>query len=318
MRPIWRATLAGPAVAMLATLTSVSVAAHGTAGPEPTALGVVTIWLPDPLPWMTAIVAAAGYLLAVRRVNAAHPRTPVPAWRIIAWLAGVAIGLVALVSAIDVYADDLLTVHMVQHLLLTMISPPLLALGAPVTLILRLASPGLRRKVLVPLLHSALMRVTSYPAVGWLTLAAVMWLTHFSPLYDAALADPTLHVAEHLLLVASAILFWWPAVAADPAPHRLGYLGRLVYLVLTMPVAAAVGLAIYFAPTVLYPHYATLERTWGPNPLVDQELGGLLMWGVGDLVMLGAIALLVSQWMRADVRRSRMLDARRASAMTRV
>jgi putative copper resistance protein D len=77
-----------------------------------------------------------------------------------------------------------------------------------------------------------------------------------------------------------------------------------------MPVSAAVGLAIYFAPTVIYPHYAGIVRSWGPNALTDQQIGGLVMWAMGDLVMLATIPLIVVGWMRADVRRSIRSDAR--------
>ena len=141
----------------------------------------------------------------------------------------------------------------------------------------------------------------------WPGFAIAMWLTHFSPLYNAALEDPTVHVAEHLVFLASGLLFWWPVIAADPIPWRLGYGARLAYVGLQMPVNAAVGLAIYFAPTVLYPHYATIQRSWGPDALADQQIGGVVMWGAGDALLLVAVAGLVAAWMRADARRSQRL-----------
>ena len=104
-------------------------------------------------------------------------------------------------------------------------------------------------------------------------------------------------------------------MAADPIPRRLGYGARLAYLGLQMPVNAAVGLAIYFAPTVLYPHYATIERAWGPDALTDQQIGGILMWGAGDLLLLAAVPAVVAAWMRADARRSHRSDARLLAAL---
>jgi cytochrome c oxidase assembly factor CtaG len=225
-------------------------------------------------------------------------------------MAGLATILVALVSAVDLYAGSLLTVHMVQHLLLAMVAPPLLALGAPVTLILRAATPNVRQRLILPVLHSRFVRAVSSPFVVWPLFAIVMWFTHFSLLYNAALEDPALHVLEHAIFVGAGILFWWPVVAADPIPRRMGYAGRLAYVLLQMPLNAAVGLAIYFAPTVLYPHYGSLERTWGLDALTDQRIGGLLMWAVGDLILLAALPLLVTAWMHADIRRSQQLDAR--------
>jgi putative membrane protein len=310
MRPIFRLTVRSLGLGVLMAITTRNALAHGVGAPEPTLLIALTTWSPDPLPWTAVLVAAGGYLIAVRSVNRAHPRVPIPRWRVVAWLAGLVAILVALVSAVDLYAAQLLSVHMVQHLLLAMVAPPLLALGAPVTLVLRFASPRARRRVILPVLHSRVVRLIASPLVAWPVFAMAMWLTHFSPLYDAALEDSTLHVAEHLVYLAAGLLFWWPVVAADPIPWRMGYGARLAYVGLQMPVNAAVGLAIYFAPTVLYPHYATVVRSWGPDALTDQQIGGVVMWGVGDLLLLVAVPAVVAAWMRADARRTRQIDAR--------
>jgi putative copper resistance protein D len=313
------ASLAG--LVALASVTTVSVLAHGGGEPAPTLVGALATWSGEPVPWIAVVAAAAAYLFAVLRVNGGHPRVPVPTWRVAAWLAGLATILVALSSALDVYADDLLSVHMVQHLLLAMVAPPLLALGAPVTLLLRVLSPSARRRLALPVLHSRAVRVLAAPLVAWVLFAAVMALTHFTPLYEAALENPTIHMAEHALFLGAGLLFWLPAVAADPIPRRLGYGARMVYLGLQMPLNAAVGLAIYFAPVVLYARYATGDRSWGPDPLTDQQIGGVLMWGVGDLILLLAIPLVVAGWMRADARHNvtldaRLRDARRAVPLT--
>jgi putative copper resistance protein D len=316
MRSISRLALRGLGLGILMTMAAQTALAHGSGAPEPSPLGALTTWFLDPLPLIAALVAAGGYLLAVRQVNRGHPRVPVPGWRVAAWLAGVVAIVIALMSAIDVYAADLLTVHMVQHLLLAMVAPPLLALGAPITLLLRVSSPKVRHRLILPVLHSRVVRLVASPFVAWPLFAIAMWLTHFSPLYDAALEYPTLHVAEHIVYLTTGVLFWWPVVAADPIPHRLGYGARLAYVGLQMPVNAAVGLAIYFAPTVLYPHYATLVRSWGPSALIDQQVGGVLMWGAGDLLLLAAVPAIVAAWMRADARRSVRIDARLRAART--
>jgi putative membrane protein len=318
MGPTIRLASRGLVLGALMAMTTRTAEAHGIAPPEPTAWTTLTTWSSDPLPWVGTLTAAAGYLLAVRRVNRAHPRVPVPRWRVLMWLAGLAVVLVALVSAVDIYADDLLAVHMVQHILLTMVAPPLLALAAPITLVLRTVSPSTRQRLVLPVLHSRIVRVIASPIVAWPLFSAVMWVTHFSPLYDAALEDPVLHMAEHVLYLASGLLFWWPIVAADPIPGRMGYGSRLVYVGLQMPVGAAVGLAIYFSPVVLYHHYASLQRTWGPDALTDQQIGGVVMWGVGDLILLAVVPLVVVAWMRADARRSQRVDARLSAAVPAV
>lgn len=310
MRPISTLAIGGLGAGALTTLSAVDAMAHG-ATPEPGLLTTLTTWSLDPLPWVASLAAAGGYLVAVRRVNGTNPRLPIPTWRVAVWLAGLVVILLALVSAIDVYAEDFLTVHMVQHLLLAMVAPPLLALGAPVTVALRAASPSTRRRRLLPVLHSRFVRAIASPVVAWPLFAIVMWFTHFSPLYDAALSDPNIHVFEHAIYFAAGVLFWWPVVAADPIPRRLGYGTRLAYVGLQMPVNAAVGLAIYFAPAVLYPHYATLARTWGPDALTDQQIGGVVMWGVGDLVLLAVLPVIVAAWMGAEAHRSRRSDAQR-------
>jgi cytochrome c oxidase assembly factor CtaG len=272
---------------------------------EPDLGVIISTWSDDPLPLIGIVLATALYLAAVRLVDRAHPASRVPRWRIAAWLAGVTTIAVALVSAVDVYAESLFTVHMTQHLLLAMVAPPLLALGAPMTLTLRAASPKVRRSVLLPVLHSWPVKAISWPPVGWTFFAIVMWATHFSPLFNAALENEALHSAEHLLYLGAGMLFWWPVIGADPVRWRLSPIGRMAYLAAQMPFNTAVGLAIYFAPTILYSHYASLGRSWGPDPLTDQQLAGIVMWGLGDVILLGALVLAVEAWLRADEKRSR-------------
>jgi cytochrome c oxidase assembly factor CtaG len=272
---------------------------------EPDLGVIISTWSDDPLPLIGIVLATALYLAAVRLVDRAHPASRVPRWRIAAWLAGVTTIAVALVSAVDVYAESLFTVHMTQHLLLAMVAPPLLALGAPMTLALRAASPKVRRSILLPVLHSWPVKAISWPPVGWTFFAIVMWATHFSPLFNAALENEALHSAEHLLYLGAGMLFWWPVIGADPVRWRLSPIGRMAYLAAQMPFNTAVGLAIYFTPTILYSHYASLGRSWGPDPLTDQQLAGIVMWGLGDVILLGALVLAVEAWLRADEKRSR-------------
>jgi cytochrome c oxidase assembly factor CtaG len=313
-----RCAASGITVAASIFMPASIATAHGMASPAPTLPDMLTAWSIDPLPWTGSLLGAVVYLIAVHKVNRAHPRVPVPPRRVVAWLAGLSVILIALVSPIDRYAEELLSVHMIQHLLLSMVAPPLLALGAPITLALRVARPRTRQRVILPVLHSRVVQLLASPPAAWALFTVAMVGTHFSPLYDAALEDPGLHVAEHAIYLATGVLFWWPIVASDPVPRRMPYLLRAAYVVLQMPVSAAVGLAIYFAPTVLYRHYETLSRTWGPNAHTDQQIGGMLMWGIGDVLLLLTIPVIVAAWMEAvDVvaaRTDARLGAARAAA----
>ena len=300
---------AGTATAAIAVR---AVSAHGDSAPQPTLTTILTSWSGDPLPWLGVATATVAYLAAVSFVNRAHPNNPVPSLRVIAWLAGVGAIALALLSAVDVYADSVFSVHMVQHVLLAMVAPPLLALGAPTTLTLRAATPAVRRSLLLPILHSRLVRTVSWPPLGWLVFSLVMWATHFSPLFNAALENELLHGLEHLAYLAAGLLFWWPVIGADPSRWRLGPVGRMAFLAAQMPVNTAVGLVILFAPTVLYAHYATLDRPWGPDPMTDQQVAGILMWGAGDVILLIGLVLAIAAWLGDSEKRSRRVEERAA------
>jgi putative copper resistance protein D len=285
------------------------VSAHGYAPPPDSWFAVLTAWQLEAHVLLPLLAAALIYRWAARKVNAAHPHNPVPRFRYWSWMAGVVVLLVALASPIGTYDTTLFSVHMVQHLLLTMVAAPLLVLAAPITLLLRVSTPETRRRVILPVLHSWPVRVISFPVVTWILFAAVMWGSHFSSLFDASLDNEAVHVFEHALYLGTALLFWWPVVGADPSPWRLPHPARIGYLFLGMPQSAFLGLAIFSAPAVLYSHYATLVRTWGPTPLEDQALAGGIMWAGGDLIFLIGLLLAVWVWLRAEEAEGRRLDA---------
>jgi putative membrane protein len=216
---------------------------------------------------------------------------------------------VALVSPIEAYEGQLFSVHMVQHMLLELVAAPLLLLGAPVTLALRAASPSVRRRLL-SVLHSRGVSIVSFPLLAWVLFAAVNWGWHLSALYDEALESQALHYLQHASFLAAAVLFWWPVIGADPSRWRLPYPVRLFYLFLAMPQNSFLGVALMSAPAVLYSHYLTNLRAWGPTALADQTMGGILMWVVGDVVFLLAMGCVVAAWVRHEDRRTARLDAR--------
>jgi putative copper resistance protein D len=237
------------------------------------------------------------------------------------FLLGLAAIAVALQSGIERYDTTLFSVHMVQHVILIFLAAPAIVLAAPITLLLRVATPEVRRRWILPVLHSRVVRFLGHPLVAWLLFTAVMWGTHFSPLFDAALVNPWLHDLEHLLYLASSMLFWWPMVGRDPSPWRMGHPARLLFMVMQMPFNSFLGVAILFSGTVLYPHYATTGRLWGPTPLEDQQAAGAIMWGLGDAGFLVAMLLAIAAWMRHDeavTRRREALDDATAAARAAV
>jgi putative copper resistance protein D len=191
---------------------------------------------------------------------------------------------------------------MVQHILLMLVAAPLIALSAPVTLILRLSSAPTRRRWMLPILQSRPIRVLAFPVTAWIIFAGVMWGSHFSALFDAALEDPLIHDLEHGLFLTSALLFWWPAVGLDPAPWRMSHPARIGHVFMQMTQNTFLAVVILNAPSVLYAHYATLARPWGPSGIDDQRLAAGIMWLAGDLIFLTAIMVLVAGWMRAEGR----------------
>ena len=284
--------------------------AHGIAPTPGSWLDVLTAWSIEAHVVLPLLAAWLLFRWAVKRVDAAHPSNPVPRFRVWCWYGGLFVLFIALCSPIATYDTTLFSVHMVQHLLLMMVAAPLLALAAPITLLLRVSSPEARRRWIYPVLHSRLLRAISFPVVTWVLFAGVMWASHFSGLYDASLESEPIHVLEHALYLGVALLFWWPVVGADPSPWRLPHPARIGYLFLGMPQSAFLGLAIYSAPAVLYAHYATLVRPWGPTPLEDQQLAGVIMWAGGDLLFLTAMILALWVWLRAEEEAGRRSDAR--------
>jgi putative copper resistance protein D len=275
--------------------------AHGEDAPAPIFPDVLFQWRPEPIVLVALAAAALGWVILSRRVSVAHPAKPHPRWRSAAFLGGLAVLAVALMSPIEAYEGQLFSVHMLQHMLLELVAAPLLLLGAPGTLALRAASPSVRAGLLL----------------AWVVFAAVNWGWHFSSLYNDALETPWLHDVQHLTFLGAALLFWWPVVGADPARWRLPHPVRLFYLFLAMPQNSFLGIALMSAPLALYPHYLTNARDWGPTPIVDQNVGGMLMWVGGDVVFLLAMGLVVAAWVRAEDRRTARDDAREDARLAR-
>jgi len=209
-----------------------------------------------------------------------------------------------------VFDDTFLWAHMVQHIVLVMVCAPLLVLGAPVLLVLRVSSPGLRRRWVVPLLRSRAAGALTNPVTTWLVLVAVIVGTHFTPFYEFALEHSNLHrLVEHPLYLGAALLYFYPLLPGSLAARRVTPAGRVVSLVLMMVPETMTGFFIYASPYLMYPFYAHVARPFGPEALADQQLGGALMWAGSMLIDAGWVALAAYAWLRSEEARGRRSDA---------
>ncbi len=199
---------------------------------------------------------------------------------------------------------------MVQHMLLSMLVPLFLALGAPVTLLLR-TLPRRPRRLLNRLLHSRLGRVLSFAPLTFLLFVLSPWALYYTGWYDAALRSEVVHVLMHLHLVTVGALFFWPLVGADPVPGRVAFPFRFLLLVLTLPFHAFLGVSIMSQSDLIAGSwYRSLPMAWLPDPAADQHLAGGILWGAGDAVGIVFLAVLFVQWVRSSMREAVREDRR--------
>ncbi len=279
-----------------------------------------TAWELDPVLTVLTVWLAGAYLIGVRTLRARGDRWPLgrTVSFVVAGLGGL---FFATSSGLGTYDTALLSVHMVQHMLLTMMVPLFLALGAPVTLMLR-TLPSRPRGWLVRLLHSRLAAVLSFAPLTFLLFVVSPWALYFTGWYDASLRSTYVHEMMHVHLVLVGSLFFWPLVGVDPVPGRVAFPFRLLLLVLTLPFHAFLGVTIMGQEELIGGSwYAALPLPWLPDAAADQHLAGGILWGAGDLVAVVFVAVLFTQWVRSSmreaVREDRRLDRLEAQALRR-
>jgi putative membrane protein len=232
------------------------------------------------------------YLYGLGPIRARHQNPPVAPWRPLCFFSGLAVILASLNGPIHDLSDHyLFWVHMGQHLLLTLVVPPLLIAGLPGWLV----DKSVGRKV-----GRSLGRLVTHPVFAGAFFSATLVVWHTEGAYDLMMRNHSVHIVTHLMFMAAAVLLWWPVVSpATWLPRLSPGLGMLYLFVVQLPMQL-LGAIITFADQPLYTWYVSAPRTWGLSPLDDQKLGGLLMWIPGNLWIWGAMSVLFFAWARKE------------------
>jgi len=234
----------------------------------------------------TAIgIAALGalYLWAARRQR----QTPTPSQKLF-FFSGLMLMFASLNGPIHDLSDVyLFSAHMVQHLLLTLVMPALLIAGVPGWMLRPLLS---NRPV------AAVARFLTRPVICYVVFNVVIAAWHLPPLYNAAMADHSIHILEHLMFMAAAVLMWWPLLSPLPELPRLAYPGQMLYsFLMTIPMSIT-AIYIAMADSVLYPAYSAAPRIFPLSPLEDQLLGALIMWIPGGIIFYIVMTVVFFKW----------------------
>jgi len=260
----------------------------------------------DSLVAVFLLVAAAVYLYGVYQLRLRGDRWPVG--RTLAFVLG-GLGSIAAVTVtgVEAYDDTLLSIHMVQHMTLSMVGPIFLALGAPVTLALR-TLPKKPRRVLLGVLHSRVVKVLTFPLVAFGIFIANPFILYFTNVYRLTLEHAWLHEFVHVHFIVTGCLFFWPLLGLDPLPNRWPYPGRALLMVLSVPFHTVLGLTIMQSKTLLAgDYYPSLHLAWS-DPWNDQVVAGGILWAGGELVSVTMLGILIMQWIKQSEREAKRID----------
>lgn len=278
---------------------------------EPYSLSTALTWSPDWVFLLGSLAALALYLAGATRLWRRGDRWPVG--RALAWVAGVATVVLTTCTGLNDYGTVLFSAHMLQHMVLSMLSPILLLLGAPVTLSLRALRPAAKgrrgpRELVVALLQSRLVRVVSHPAFTIPLFIASLYGLYFTPLFDLLMHHRIGHLAMMVHFLAVGLAFFWPIMGVDPGPHRPGYVMRILELFMGMPFHAFFGVAVMMANNLLVDTFAHPPAVLGTDTLVDQRLAGGITWSFGEIPTALVLIALVFQWAKSEERQARRRD----------
>jgi len=287
--------------AATAALAAAAAQAHDVAGAPLAAVSWDLPWTFEP--WVIGCLALSvgGYLLGLSRLwcHAGRGRG-VGVLPSVAFVAGWAFLVLALVSPLDALGGQLFSAHMVQHELLMVLVAPLMVLGRPLAVWAWALPAGWRRHVGAVFHHPwwrKPWKLLTAPLCAWTVHAAALWLWHVPAWFEAALSSNLVHTWQHISFLFSALLFWWSALGQVARPARAA---AMAYLFTTMLHTSALGALLTLSPVVWYPSYLSTTLVLGWDALQDQQLGGLVMWVPAGLAYLATGLALAAQLLRAE------------------
>jgi len=282
------------------------------AGP-PTLARVLFDWRFDLIFGTVAIVMAVLYLLGLRRLRRRGDAWPMG--RTLAWMCGCAVLLFTTSSGLGRYMPAMFSMHMIAHMLLSMLVPILLVLGGPVTLALRAlptagrGEPPGPREWLLAALHSRLSRFLTHPIVATVLFVAGFYGLYLGGVFDAAVSNHAAHLLMNVHFLLSGYLFYWVVIGIDPTPRQIPQLGKVAMVFATLPLHAFFGVVLMGMQTVLgETFYRSLRLIWHTDLLGDQRLGGGIAWAAGEVPLVVVMIALLIQWRRSDQRTAKRLD----------
>jgi cytochrome c oxidase assembly factor CtaG len=260
---------------------------------------VATQWQFAPVVTCAVVLSAVLYGWGVVRVARRHPARPWPLWRAGLFGAGLAVIVIATQSGIGAYDDLLFYDHMIQHVMLLMVAPPLLIGGQPLTLLLH-ASRNPVHTWAKRIIRSRVASFLTWPVFGAVGYALAVVATHLTTVASYTEQNPAWHNAEHALFLVIGYLFYLPILGTEPIRWRLSYPIRFVLLVLLMPIDTFTGVALGYGSAHSPGIPAGLRPAWAPSPVSDLHSGGAVMWIAGDGIMFGIMMIVFLMWARNE------------------
>ena len=285
---------------------------HGmTMDLPPFTLGRGLAWSPDPFFLVACLLGLALYGWGVVRLVRRGDAWPVG--RTVSFVVGVLSIMLVLCTGLNDYGMVMFSVHMVQHMVISMLSPILILLGAPITLALRaLPTAGRDRKgpreLLLMFLHSRFMRIVTHAAFTIPLFIASLYVLYFTPIFDFLMESKAGHITMMCHFLAVGLVFFWPIMGVDPGPHRPGYLLRMLELFAGMPFHAFFGIALMMASEPMVETYKNPPASLGIDALADQTAAGGIAWAFSEIPSVLVLLALLFQWHRSEERQARRMD----------